>query len=75
MEEYLESLDGAYWESSIQDFCTMPVSGKGIAGLAQKIVDDYGSNEERSELLIKNLKEHLKAGNQEDIILNGQIMN
>jgi len=75
--DYTESLDGSYWNSSIEEFCTMPNSKKEIKGLAKKIVDDYASNQGRSELLLKNLKEHLKANNQHGITLkqlNGELI-
>ncbi len=41
----------------------IPVSGKEIQGLAEKMNTDY-SNDARRELLIQNLKEHLTAYGQ-----------
>ena len=41
LEEFLPAMDGAYWESSIRDFCVMPISGEEIEGLADKIINHY----------------------------------
>lgn len=70
LQEYKECMDGSYFGKSIEDFCTMPVSGNVIKGLYSKIMNDYGSNKNRSTLLRKNLIDHLKANNQKDVILN-----
>lgn len=75
LQEYLEAKDGSYFSASIKDFCIMPVSGEVIEGLYAKIMNDYGSNKNRDALLIKNLREHLKANNQKDVTLNGQTLN
>ncbi len=69
LDEYLEAMDGAYWLKSIKEYCVMPVSKKEIKGLYDKIVEDYRSNNNRSELLMKNLVEHLKANNQKGVVL------
>ncbi len=69
LEEYLEAMDGSYWLKSIKEYCVMPVSKKEIEGLYEKIVKDYESNTNRSELLMKNLIDHLKANNQKGIFL------
>ena len=69
LAEYLESMDGSYWGASIKAYCVMPVSKKEIKGLYERIVDDYRSHHNHSELLMKNLIDHLKANNQEGIIL------
>ncbi|AOT69295.1 M56 family metallopeptidase [Geosporobacter ferrireducens] len=77
LDEYLEAMDGSYFLQSIKEYCIMPVSKKEIKGLYDKILDDYSSNESRSELLMKNLIDHLKSNNQKDIILRqatGEIM-
>jgi len=75
LQEYTESMDGSYFGKSIEAFCTMPVSGKTIKGLHAKIMNDYGNHKDRRALLIKNLKEHLKAHNQKDIILKTKGLN
>lgn len=69
LQEYKECMDGSEFGKSIEEFCTMPVSGKTIKGLYSKIMQDYGSNKIREELLMKNLKEHLENNNQSGIIL------
>ena len=75
LQEYKECMDGSYFGKSIEDFCTMPVSGDVIKGLYSKIMKDYGSNKDRDELLIKNLKEHLKTNNQKYITLKVKGLN
>jgi len=69
LDEYLEAKDGSYFGKSIKEFCVMPVSKKEITGLYDKILKDYASNKNRSELLMENLIEHLKANNQKGIVL------
>lgn len=69
LDEYLEAMDGAYFSKSIKRFCVMPVSKKEIPGLSDKILVDYRDNTKRSELLRKNLINHLKDNNQKGIIL------
>jgi len=69
LDEYLESMDGSYWLPSIKKYCIMPVSHKQIKGLSNKILKDYASNVNRSELLMKNLIEHLKSNNKTGIVL------
>jgi beta-lactamase regulating signal transducer with metallopeptidase domain len=69
LEEYLEASDGVSFASSIKEYCTLPDSKEKIDGLAQRIMEDCGSNEERSQLLFKNLKEHLLANQYMGITL------
>ncbi len=69
LDEYLEAMDGAHFSDSIKEYCVMPVSKKEINGLHNKIMKDYGSNKDRSELLMKNLVQHLKSNGLEDIVL------
>jgi beta-lactamase regulating signal transducer with metallopeptidase domain len=71
LDKYIEARDGSYFGKSIKEFCVMPVSKKEIKGLYDKLLADYGSNKDRSELLMKNLIEHLKTNNQKDIVLKG----
>ncbi|MGL4847530.1 MAG: M56 family metallopeptidase [Clostridium sp.] len=54
VEKYEETLDGALFAPSIEEYCIMPVSGKKIKGLDKKIIDNYSSEE-----LIKLEREHL----------------
>jgi len=69
LDEYLEAMDGSYFSKSIKEYCIMPISKKEINGLFDRIMNDYGNNKNRSELLIKNLIEHLESNNQKDIVL------
>ena len=69
LQEYKEPMDGSYFSKTIEEFCTMPVSGHVIEGLHSKIMKDYGDNKNRDALLIKNLIEHLKANNQKDVTI------
>jgi hypothetical protein len=50
--EYKEAMDGSYFGKSIEDFCTLPVSGNVIEGLYSKVMKDYGSNKDRNALLL-----------------------
>jgi len=59
LEKYEQSKDGADWKPSIKEFCTMPVSGKEIPGLAEKIVDHYGNYDDIRSLHWENLTRHL----------------
>ncbi|SCY94365.1 M56 family metallopeptidase [Alkaliphilus peptidifermentans] len=77
LDEYLEAMDGSYFGKSIKEYCVMPISNEEISGLSDKILDDYKNHAGRSELLIKNLIEHLRANNQKDIELKkktGQVV-
>ncbi|HEY5584591.1 MAG TPA: M56 family metallopeptidase [Ruminiclostridium sp.] len=69
LDKYLEAMDGDYFSKSIKEYCVMPESNKEIKGLYDKILKDYGSNKNRSDLLMKNLVDQLKANNQKDIFL------
>jgi|GEM_PF-1562127 len=60
-EKHEQSGDGADWEPSIRKFCTMPVSGKEIPGLADEIIHHYGNHDDIRNLHYENLSRHLKA--------------
>jgi hypothetical protein len=80
IEKYLEVIMSYPKESSnphdyIKAYSILPVSKKEIKGLYNKIVKDYGSNQARSNLLMTNLIEHLKANNKKNIFLNKQLVN
>ncbi len=60
LEKYEQASDGSYFSSSIKKYCTMPVSGKKIKGLADKILKYYSDYEDLQELLYDNLYKHLK---------------
>ncbi len=55
------AMDGSYFLPSIQAFCTMPVSGTPIEGLADEILSVYGKNQDQelSEMMEEHLREHL----------------
>lgn len=69
LEEYLQSRDGSFFEESIREFCTMPVSGKKINGLADKIINGYTNYDNLKELQRENLIKHLEANNQRGVSL------
>jgi beta-lactamase regulating signal transducer with metallopeptidase domain len=64
LEEYRQAMDVSYFAKSIEDFCTMPVSGKKIEGLAELILNHYGNYDDVTALHRENLIKHLKANNQ-----------
>lgn len=68
LEEYLEAMYGSNWSKSIKEYCVMPVSKKEIKGLVNMILDDYGSNKKRSELLTENLRQHLLNNSHTDVM-------
>ncbi|NLX64816.1 MAG: hypothetical protein GX022_08610 [Clostridiaceae bacterium] len=61
LEKYEQAQDGAYWQPSIKKFCTMPVSGKKIPGLADRIIKHYSNYDDIRTLQRENLFKHLKA--------------
>jgi beta-lactamase regulating signal transducer with metallopeptidase domain len=69
LEKYEQAKDGADWQPSIKKFCTMPVSGKEIPGLADKIIDHYGNRDDIRTLRWENLFKHLKANGIKDATL------
>jgi bla regulator protein BlaR1 len=69
LEEYKQTLDGAYFGQSIRDFCTMPVSGERIEGLAELILAHYSDCDDIRDLHRENLIKHLKANNQTGVKL------
>lgn len=69
LEEYLQSGDGSFFEESIREFCTMPVSGKNIDGLADEIISDYSNYDDLNNLQRENLIKHLENHNQKGVSL------
>ena len=57
-------MDGSYFKKSIEGFCTMPISGKKIPGLADKILKHYGEYDDIITLHRENLIKHLQENNQ-----------
>ncbi len=67
LQEYEQARDGSEFGPSIREYCTMPVSGKEIKGLASKILShDY---EDIRTLLYENLFNHLKKNGIKDATL------
>lgn len=58
-----EAMDGSYFTPSIKKFCTLPVTNKKIDGLADTMINTYRNNQERNDILLSNLKKHLKINN------------
>ncbi|WP_130862321.1 M56 family metallopeptidase [Bacilliculturomica massiliensis] len=61
LESYETAEDGNAFHKSIERFCTMPVSGRRIEGLSEKILDHYGGYEDLAELQRNNLIDHLRS--------------
>jgi len=69
LEKYEQAKDGTYFVPSIREFCTMPVSGKEIPGLADKIIRHYGNYDDIRTLQRENLFKHLKANGIKKAVL------
>ncbi|MDD3840646.1 MAG: M56 family metallopeptidase [Clostridia bacterium] len=64
LEKYEQAQDGNLFSPSIEEYCTMPVTGKKIRGLASKIIKHYGDYSDLIKLQNTNLTQHLKTYNQ-----------
>ncbi|MEI7885486.1 MAG: M56 family metallopeptidase [Clostridia bacterium] len=69
LDSYQPASDGSEFAPSIKEFCRLPVSGKKIAGLADKILQHYGNYEDIIQLERLNLQQHLRANQQVGIML------
>ena len=69
LEKYEQARDGSEFGPSIREYCTMPVSGKEIKGLADKIFKHYTDYEDIRTLLYDNLFKHLKKNGIKDATL------
>lgn len=69
LEKYEQAKDGSLFAPSIEEFCTMPVSGKKIKGLVDKILDYYMDYSDIIQLERENLIKHLKANDQYGVSL------
>lgn len=67
--DYEQARDGSDFSISIREFSTMPRSKKEIKGLANKILDDYGSSDEIRHLMYSNLYKHLMKNGVTDAVL------
>ncbi|MFA9466629.1 MAG: M56 family metallopeptidase [Velocimicrobium sp.] len=73
LEKYEQAGDGSEFGSSVRNFCIMPVSGKKIKGLADKIFKYNTDYEDIRTLLYDNLFKHLnKNGIEDATITNSQ---
>lgn len=69
LEKYEQARDGSEFGPSVREYCTMPVSGKEIKGLADKIFKHYTDYEDIRTLLYDNLFKHLKKNGIKDATL------
>ncbi|HZK56758.1 MAG TPA: DUF5301 domain-containing protein [Clostridia bacterium] len=68
-EKYEQARDGSEFGPSIREYCTMPVSGKKIKGLSDKILGHYADYDDIRILLYDNLFKHLKKNGIKDATL------
>jgi hypothetical protein len=69
LENYEQARDGSEFDPSIREYCTLPVSGKEIKGLADKIFKHYTDYDDIRTLLYDNLYNHLKRNGITDATL------
>ena len=69
LSDYKQAEDGSYYAPSVRDFCTMPVSGNTIAGLADEVLRHYGSDSDLKALQKSNLEDLLKQNGITEISL------
>lgn len=69
LEKYEQAEDGSHFAPSIKKYCIMPVSGRKISWLSNKILNHYGDYKDIIKLERKNLVEHLKANNKYGVFL------
>ena len=69
LEKYMQAREGSEFSSSIEEFCTMPVSKKPINGLADEIINQYSDNEYFQTLERKNLIKYLNDNRMEGVSL------
>ena len=69
LEKYEQARDGSEFGPSIREYCTMPISGKEIKGLADKIFKHYTDYDDIRTMLYENLYKHLKKSGITDVTL------
>lgn len=69
LEKYEQARDGSEFSPSIKKYCTMPVSGKEIQGLADEILKHYTDYKDIRILMYGNLFKHLKKNDIKDASL------
>lgn len=70
LEDYRQARDGSEFGPSIREFCTMPVSGKEIPGLASRMLKHYGNYKDIRDLLRANVYQHLVTHGITDPIIS-----
>ena len=73
LEKYEQARDGSEFGPSIREYCTMPVSGKEIKGLADEIFKHYTDYDDIRTLLYVNLYKHLKKNGITDATLSNSL--
>lgn len=73
LEKHQQARDGSEFGPSIREYCTLPVSGKEIKGLADKIFNHYTDYDDIRTLQYENLYKHLmKNGITDAALTNSQ---
>lgn len=69
LEKFEVPQDGTFYAPSIRKFCTQPVSGEVIQGLAEKIIASDSCSEELTKLQYQHLANHLHKNGIRDAVL------
>jgi beta-lactamase regulating signal transducer with metallopeptidase domain len=72
LEKYEQARDGSEFAKSIREFCIMPLTGKKISNLADKMLKHYGNYNDIINLERENLIQHLKKNNQVGVFFHQQ---
>ena len=67
--EVVNSSDGSLWQPSIEAFCTTPITGKKIEGLANKIIRHYSDYSDLQRLQREHLIQTLNENGFKDMYL------
>lgn len=67
LDKYEQASDGSYFNSSIEEFCVLPLSGKKIPGLAKEILAHYSNYSDLLKLDEENLKTYQQTHGLENI--------
>ena len=68
LSEYVEAMDGGMYRSSIEAFCTQPVSHKPIPEMVEQLLGKGSSSSSIQELERQNLIKHLQKNKQYGVI-------
>ena len=69
LEKFEVPEDGSFYAPSIRKFCTQPVSGEVIQGLAEKVIASDSCSEELARLQDQHLANHLHKNGIRDAVL------